>query len=86
MPASATSSPIKKIDGSRRISSAIASFTALERVISRNWVSLGDVHVGEDIAPHLRRVREGRGQRIADRDLRIGLHFDIYRGELLRRG
>jgi hypothetical protein len=35
VPASATSSPIRKIVGSRRISSAIASLTALDRVISR---------------------------------------------------
>src|SRR6056297_3070515 len=35
VPASATSSPIRKTVGSRRISSAIASLTAWDRVISR---------------------------------------------------
>ena len=68
VPASATSSPITKTVGSRRSSSASASFTACASEISRvPLCSVGSSRtLGVDMLAHLRRVREGGGQRELD--------------------
>src|SRR3970040_727686 len=83
--ASATSSPIRKTRGSRRISSAIASLTASPYVSSRTVVS------GIDILVHLARIRVRRGQRVLHAAVDFRLHVgvdpleDARIGEPLRR-
>src|SRR6478736_4858539 len=62
-PASATSSPMRNTVGSRRSSSASASFTACDMVSSR--VPLATV-LGEDIFCHLARVGIRRVERMFD--------------------
>src|SRR5687767_13693078 len=84
-PASATSSPIRKTRGSRRISSAMASRTASPYVSSRSATS------GVDIFVDLAQLGVGRGHR--ELHAGIDLHFhvgddpleDARVGELLRR-
>src|SRR5437879_10373142 len=62
VPASATSSPMMNTVGSRRSSSASASFTACANVIS----------LSEDIFGHLARVGERRGEGELDPCLYVG--------------
>src|SRR5215217_4136518 len=80
VPASATSSPITKTVGSRRNSSASASFTACAREISRTpSCSFGSSRtLGVDMLVHLGRVGEGRLDRaLGGRgDLRVELAVD----------
>src|SRR6266508_3725751 len=84
-PASATSSPIRKTRGSRRISSAIASLTASPYVSSRTAAS------GIDILVHLSRIGIGRRQRVLHAGVDLGLHVgldpleDVRVGEALPR-
>src|SRR3970040_911358 len=70
-PASATSSPIRKTRGSRRISSAIASLTASPYVSSRTVVS------GIDILVHLARIGVRRGQRVLHAAVGFRLHVGV---------
>src|SRR5207302_5836795 len=70
VPASATSSPIRKTDGSRRSSSPIASLTAWERV-NRRVAGSTIVTLGEDMLVHLARIGIGRRKREPD----AGLHL-----------
>src|SRR5262245_61205148 len=72
VPASATSSPITKIVGSRRISSRNASATACASVSSRVPCAAGALSV--DMARHLAAVGERRVQRIRDGIVDLGLH------------
>src|SRR6266508_2788258 len=67
MPASATSSPIKKTRWSRRISSASASLTASAKVRSRTAVpsTAFSARLGVDMSVHLRRVGVGSIEREA---------------------
>src|SRR5688572_6002891 len=75
VPASATSSPIRTIVGSRRISSAIASRMASPKLISRTAAAVSGIDVLVDLA----RVRIRR----VDRELHGSVHF---RDELLLDG
>src|SRR4029079_15323035 len=68
VPASATSSPITKMVGSRRISSRKASLTACASVSSRVPTASS-----VDMVRHLARVGEGRVQRVLDRVRDLGL-------------
>src|SRR3972149_6146947 len=70
-PASATSSPIRKTRGSRRISSAIASRTASPYVSSRTAAS------GIDILVHLARIGVWRGQRVLHPAVDFRLHVGV---------
>src|SRR5438477_11178038 len=70
VPASATSSPIRKTDGSRRNSSAIASLTAWDRV-NRRVAGSASVTLGEDMLVHFARI----GIRRRERELDAGLDF-----------
>src|SRR3954454_16371103 len=69
VPASATSSPITKTVGSRRISSRNASFTAWESVSSRVPTARSTV----DMVRHLARVRVRRVERERDGVVHLGL-------------
>src|SRR4051812_30166733 len=71
VPASATSSPITKTVGSRRSSSAIASWTACASVSSRTPAVVEALSV--DILGHLARLRERRRQGVLDRRRDLGL-------------
>src|SRR4051794_34831026 len=62
-PASAMSSPIRNTVGSRRSSSASASFTACAIVSSRVPTATA---LGEDIVDHLARIGIGRVERVLD--------------------
>src|SRR5439155_23944935 len=68
VPASATSSPITKIDGSRRISSRNASLTACESVSSRVPTASS-----VDMVRHLARVGERGVQRVLHGVVDLGL-------------
>src|SRR5687768_17039034 len=70
-PASATSSPIRKTRGSRRISSAIASRTASPYVSSRSATS------GVDIFVDLAQLGVGRGHR----ELHAGVDLRFHVGD-----
>src|SRR5919199_4269998 len=74
VPASATSSPRMKTVGSRRSSSASASFTACDRV-SRRVVGSTTVALGEDMLVHLARVGIGRRERELDGCVDLHLHL-----------
>src|SRR6185503_10131838 len=67
VPASATSSPIRTIVGSRRISSAMASLIASPKDSSRTVVAVSSIDVLIDLV----RIRVGR----ADGKLHGGVHF-----------
>src|SRR6266540_760155 len=82
VPASATSSPITKTAGSRRSSSASASFTACESVSSRMGRSVS-VALGVDVVVHLARVRIRRRQRELDAFVDLALGFRAYALERL---
>src|SRR2546425_246233 len=73
-PASATSSPMRKTRGSRRISSAIASRTASPYVSSRTAVSVVAM-LTSSRAPRLRQVRPG----VKNRPMGVvGGHASLY--------
>src|SRR3972149_3286801 len=80
-PASATSSPIRNTRGSRRISSAIASFTASPYVSSRSPMRCLPCPVPKSLDDLVRPPEHGRRNRQAD--LLRGLQVD---GELELRG
>src|SRR5215471_1881639 len=81
VPASATSSPMRKTDGSRRISSASASFTAWPRVSSRTPPASS----GIDVLGDLVRVGERRAEAVLDALAHLGRGPLLGRVQLVRR-
>src|SRR5712691_11258080 len=81
VPASATSSPITNTVGSRRSSSASASFTACESVSSR-VAGPASAALGEDMLVDLRRFRIRRRERELDTRVDLLLRLDV---DLLQR-
>src|SRR5919197_1290295 len=75
VPASATSSPMMNTVGSRRSSSASASFTAWAKVSS-----------GKDVLRHLCRIGEGSVEREAEADLDLGARLVLEPFQVVGRG